>query len=133
MTDVEAQAQALPSYQDVDAITPARVVSGDSYRDDKHAPRPIAEGDVLTEHERRNLSRGLKQRHLSMVALAGGSFSSLRVLAERGVAADTQAPLEPDCSWDWEGQSRRADPSVRCSVMPSSGWWSAPSSLRWEK
>lgn len=33
--------------------------------------RNIAHGDVLTEGEQRDLRRGLHQRHISMIALAG--------------------------------------------------------------
>jgi hypothetical protein len=33
--------------------------------------RPVAHGDVVTEGEERDLRRGLQQRHVSMLALAG--------------------------------------------------------------
>ncbi|WVR04011.1 hypothetical protein IAU60_001010 [Kwoniella sp. DSM 27419] len=75
-TDIEAHGHGYPH-------------SNASGIDDKR--RDIDPGDMVTENERRHLKRGLQQRHVSMIALAGsigtGLFLSL------GGAIQTGGPL----------------------------------------
>lgn len=46
-------------------------VSHDSPAEDTAAPRDDHQGDLLTRNEQQDLSRGLHQRHISLIALAG--------------------------------------------------------------
>lgn len=56
-----------------------------------------AVGEVLETHERRDLHRGLSQRHVSMLALAGGSDSIVLM----------QGQLELACFCPWAAPSQR--------------------------
>ena len=60
-------------------------------------PKPLLradEGDFVTEHEERDLSRGLHQRHISLIALAGaigtGLFLGLGGAIQTGGPAGAQ-------------------------------------------
>lgn len=64
----------------------------------------VAHGDVLTEGEERDLRRGLHQRHISMIALAGESVGRLAI-----TRAHAQVRLELGCSCRSEGPSPLVD------------------------
>ncbi|WRT64496.1 uncharacterized protein IL334_001428 [Kwoniella shivajii] len=63
----------------------------ESHHDLDHKERDVPAGDIVTENENRDLKRGLAQRHISMIALAGsigtGLFLSL------GSSIQTGGPL----------------------------------------
>lgn len=61
--------------KDADLIAPAYPSYHSAETGGIPKARDIAEGDVVTTEERRDLRRGLAQRHVSMIALAGESVS----------------------------------------------------------
>lgn len=89
--------------------------------------RPIAHGDIVTEQEERDLRRGLAQRHVSMIALAGECCALIELLAH------LQGLSVPVSSFPWAAPSRPAALSVPSSATRSSASSSVPSSLRWAK
>jgi amino acid permease len=66
----------MPRQEDVISVAPLPVYAEDDETkyDTERADvksRYVAHGDVVTEQEERDLRRGLHQRHISMMALAG--------------------------------------------------------------
>lgn len=86
-------AQTDPSYKDTEVGEEFQAQAPALYKDQTYTldGPPALGGDVVTAHEQRDLKRGLAQRHVSMIALAGaigtGLFLSL------GGAIQTGGPL----------------------------------------
>lgn len=85
-----------------------------------------ATGDVVTVEEERDLKRGLAQRHVSMIALAG----TFREAASIVHSDSHQARLGPASFYRSEAVSRRAAHSARSWDTSSSASLCVRSSLR---
>ena len=93
----------------------------------------IDDGDFVTANETRDLKRGLSQRHISLIAIAGAI-----------VRRDTMQPVcvyhilifscrELAFFWVWEAPFRPVGHSVRSWAMLWSVSSCAVSNLRWER
>ncbi|KAK8853034.1 hypothetical protein IAR55_003735 [Kwoniella newhampshirensis] len=80
--------QIEPNKDYVIDVAPLHTLSEAESRGDYIKGREIAAGDMGTENEERDLRRGLAQRHISMIALAGsigtGLFLSLGGAIQKG-------------------------------------------------
>lgn len=81
-------------------------------------PRQIVEhGDFVTATEERDLKRGLAQRHIQMIALAGKQYS-VRTVHLDLLPTISQVLSEQDSFSVWGHHYRLADHSVHFSDMP---------------
>lgn len=82
-------------------------------------PRQIVEhGDFVTATEERDLKRGLAQRHIQMIALAGKRYAVSTTHIDP-LPTISQAPSEQDSFSVWDRHYRPADHLALFSDMPS--------------
>lgn len=82
-------------------------------RDDHH-------GDFVTQHEQQHLSRGLHQRHISLIALAGAIVRLRCPQGTRVGGIANKLCRAPACFLALEAQSKPVALSAPCLAMPQS-------------